>query len=95
LGAKVGIRIFFPHFHNIADNQSIAELRTKKSCVTATADLQNLTSAIPQLSAVSGQFPYFIVSFPQLKMFSKINQKQFLQSSLPMETKKLALTTVA
>jgi hypothetical protein len=31
-------------------------LRTKKSCGTAIADLQNLTSAIPQLSAVSGQF---------------------------------------
>jgi hypothetical protein len=31
----------------------IAELRTKKSCGIAIADLQNLTSLIPQLSAVS------------------------------------------
>jgi hypothetical protein len=29
---------------------SIAELRTKKSCGTAIADLQNWTSEIPQLS---------------------------------------------
>ncbi len=33
--------------------KSIAELRTKKSCGIAIADLQNLTSAIPQLSTVS------------------------------------------
>jgi hypothetical protein len=50
-------------------------LRTSKSCGTAIADLQNLTSAIPQLSAVSGQFSYFLVPFPQLRMFLKINQK--------------------
>jgi hypothetical protein len=41
--------------------KSIAELRTKKSCGSAIADLQNLTSAIPQLSAISSQFPYFTV----------------------------------
>jgi hypothetical protein len=46
----------------------IAELRTKKSCRSAIADLQNLTSAIPQLSAISSQFPYFIVLFPQLRI---------------------------
>jgi hypothetical protein len=69
--AKVGIRNFSPHLRNSAilrTGKSIAELRTKKSCGTAIADLQNLTSAIPQLSAISGQFPYFIVPFPRLRM---------------------------
>jgi hypothetical protein len=47
----------------------------KKVAETAIADLQNLTSAIPQLSAVSDQFSYFLVPFPQLRMFLKINQK--------------------
>jgi hypothetical protein len=58
--AKVGIRNFSPHLRNSAilrTTNSIAELRTKKSCGTAIAFLQNLTSAIPQLSTVSGQFP--------------------------------------
>jgi hypothetical protein len=60
--AKVGTRNFSPHLRNSAilrTTNSIAELRTKKSCGTAIADLQNLTSTIPQLSAVTGQFPYF------------------------------------
>jgi hypothetical protein len=57
--------------------KTIAELRTKRSCGTAIADLQNLTSAIPQLSAVSGQFSYFLVPFSQLRMLKKINQKYF------------------
>ncbi len=57
--------------------KSIAELRTKKSFGTAVADLQNLTSAIPQLSAISYQFRYFLVPFPQLRMDLKINQKYF------------------
>ncbi len=69
--AKVGIRNFSPHLRNSAilrTTNSIAKLRTKKSCGTAIADLQNLTSAIPQLSAVSGQFPYFIYkNLPQWK----------------------------
>jgi hypothetical protein len=52
-------------------------LRTKKSCGTAIADLQNLTSAIPQLSAVSGQFHYFLVPFPQLRVVLKSNQQYF------------------
>ncbi len=47
----------------------------KKSCGTAIADLQNLTSAIPQYCAISDQFTYFLVPFPQLGMFLKINQK--------------------
>jgi hypothetical protein len=76
--AKVGIRILSPHLRNSAilrTTKSIAELRTKKSCRTAIADLQNLTSAIPQLSAVSCQFRYFLVPCPQLRMVLKINQK--------------------
>ncbi len=59
--------------------RNIAELRTKKSCGTAIANLQTLTSAIPQLSAVSCQFRYFLVPFPQLRMVLKINQKYFLE----------------
>jgi hypothetical protein len=51
-------------------------LRTKKKAAApAIADLQNLTSAIPQHSAVSGQFSYFLVTSPQLSMFVKICQK--------------------
>jgi hypothetical protein len=76
----VGIRNFNPHLRNSAilrTTKTIAELGTKKSCRTAIADLQNLTSAIPQLSAVSGKFSFFPVPFPQLRMFLKINQKYF------------------
>ncbi len=61
---KVGICSFSPHLRNSAilqTTKTIAELRTKKSCGTAIADLQNLTSAIPQLSAVYRQFRYFLV----------------------------------
>jgi hypothetical protein len=69
--SKVGIRNLSPHLRNSAilrTAKMIAELRTKKSCGTAIVDLQNLTSAIPQLSAVSCQFRYFLVPFPQLRM---------------------------
>ncbi len=75
-----GHRTLSPHFRNSAilrTTKSIAELRTEKSCGTAIADLQNLTSAISQLSAVSCQFCYFLVPFPQLRMVFKINQKYF------------------
>jgi hypothetical protein len=74
----VGIRNFSPHLRSSAilrTTKTIAELRTKKCCGTAIADLQNLISAIPQLSAVSGKFSFFLVPFPQLRMFLKINQK--------------------
>jgi hypothetical protein len=73
----VGIRNLSPHFRNSAilrTTKSIAELRTKNSYGTAISDLQNLTSAIPQLSC---QFRYFLVPFSQLRMFFKINQKYF------------------
>jgi hypothetical protein len=49
----VGIRNFSLHFWNssvIRSSESVAELMTKKCCETAIVDLQNLTSAIPQLS---------------------------------------------
>jgi hypothetical protein len=71
---KVGVRNFSPHFRNSAilrTTKTIAELRTKKSCGTAIAELQNLTSAIPQLSADSGQFSCFLVPFQQLRIFLK------------------------
>jgi hypothetical protein len=85
----VGIRNFSPQFRNIADNKNDCGIAAKKSCGTAITDLQNLTSAILQLSTVSGQFPYFIVHFSSAQYALKINQKQFLQSSVSMETKKL------
>jgi hypothetical protein len=77
---KVGIRNFSPHLRNSAilrTIKSIAELRTKKSCGTAIAELQNLTSAIPQLSAIFGQFLYFQVPVPQLRIVIKSNKQYF------------------
>ncbi len=64
--SKVGIRNLSPHLRNSAilrTTKSIVELRTKKSCGTVIADLQNLTSAIPQLSAVSCQSATFLSLF--------------------------------
>jgi hypothetical protein len=75
---RAGIRNLSPHLRNSAilrTTKSVAELRTKKSCGTAIVDLENLTSAIPQLSAVSCQFRYFLVPFPQFRMVVKIKQK--------------------
>jgi hypothetical protein len=80
LNPQVGICNLSPHLRNSAilwTTKSILELRTKKSCGIAIADLQNLTSTIPQLSTVSGQFCYFLVTFPQLRMVLKNNQKYF------------------
>jgi hypothetical protein len=64
-------------FAILPTTKSIAELRIKKSCGTAIADLQNLISAIPQFSAVSCQLRYFLVPFPQLRMVLKISQTYF------------------
>ncbi len=61
----MGIRNLSPHLCNSAilqTTKSIAELQTKKSCGTAIADVQNLTSAIPQLSAVSRSCMRFFTS---------------------------------
>ncbi len=67
----MGIRNFSPHLCNspiLRTTKLIAELQTKKVAGAAIADLQNLSFAIPQLSAVSGQFHYFLVPFLQLRM---------------------------
>jgi hypothetical protein len=72
LSAKVGIRNFSPYLRNSAilrTTKMIAELQTKKCCEIAIADLQNMTSAIPQHSAVSSRFIHFLVPFPQLRLF--------------------------
>ncbi len=93
--SKLGIRNLSPHLRNSAilrTTKSIAELRTKKSCGSAIADLQNLTSAIPQLSAVYCQFRYFLVPFLKPRMVLKINQKYF---SVSLKTKTCLKGTVA
>jgi hypothetical protein len=81
--SKVGIRNLSPHLSNSAilrTTKLVAELRTKKSCRTAIANPQNLTSAIPQLSAVScqsllsGTFSSAQDGFKnQLKIFFKLS----------------------
>jgi hypothetical protein len=93
----VGICNLSPHFRNSAilqTTKSIAELQTEKCCRTAIADLQNLTSAIPQLSAVSCQFCYFLVPFSLLRVVFKIKQKYFTTVYFS-GNQKLALGTVA
>jgi hypothetical protein len=57
------IFFFLCNYAILRTTKTIAELRTKKSCGIAIADLQYLTSTIPQLFAVSGQFSYYIVPF--------------------------------
>jgi hypothetical protein len=92
----VGIHNLSPHLCNSAilrTTKSIAELRTNSICGTAIADLQNLTSAIPQLSAVSCQFRYFLVPFPQLRMVLKITKK-FFELSVSLEIKTCPKGTV-
>jgi hypothetical protein len=57
----------------IADNKidcGIAEYQKLWNCDCGPS---KLTSAILQLSAVSCQLSYFLVSFPQLRMVLKIN----------------------
>ncbi len=61
---KVGIRNFSPHLCNstiLQTKKSIVELRTKKSFRTAIVDLQNWTSAIPQLCSLR---PVLLLSSP-------------------------------
>jgi hypothetical protein len=90
----VGIRNLSPHFRNSAilrTTKLIAELRTKNSCGTAIADLQNLTSAIPQLPTVSCQFHYFLVPFPQLRMFFFKSTKNIFGTVYFSGNQKLAL----
>jgi hypothetical protein len=94
----VGIRNLGPHLRNSAilrTTKSIAEVRTKKSCGTAIADPQNLTSAIPQLSGVSCQFHYFLASpFFSAQNGFKINQKYFLDCLFLWKTKTCLKGTV-
>jgi hypothetical protein len=90
LFTKVGIRNFCPHLRNSAilrTTKTIAELRTQKSWGTAIVDLQNLTSAIPQLSAVSGQFSYFLVPLFSAQDVFKNLPKIILESSVSVENK--------
>jgi hypothetical protein len=90
--AEVCIRNLSPHLRNSAIlriTTSIAELRTKKSCGVSIADLQNLTSAIPQLSIVSCQFHYFFSPFSSAQDGFKNPPKIFLELSVSMEAKNL------
>jgi hypothetical protein len=89
---KVGIHNLSMHLRNSAilgTTKLTAESWTKKSCEFAIADLQKLTSAILQLSAVYCHFCYFLVPFPQLRMVLKINQKIVFELSVSPETKNL------
>jgi hypothetical protein len=97
LQAKVSIRNSSPHLCNSAilrTTKSIAELRTKKSCGAVIADLQNLTSAIPQLSTVSCQFRYFLVPFSSAQL-SSAEQYSFKNCGIAIagSKKKLRLPT--
>jgi hypothetical protein len=83
----VGIRNLSPHLSNSAilrTTKLIAELRIKKSCGTAIADLQNLISAtlcilLPVLLLTS--------SFIPAQDGFKNQPKIFLELSISMETK--------
>jgi hypothetical protein len=89
--AKVGICNFSLHLCNSAilqTTKSIAELRTKK---VAELRLQTFKIWIPQLSAVSSQFPLLYSPFSSAQDALKINPKQFLQSSVSIKTKNLRL----
>ncbi len=77
--------------------KSIAELRSKKSCGIAIADLQNLTSAIPQLSTVSNiifkknssllPIPLRSSPFSSAQDGFKNKPKLFSELFVPLETK--------
>jgi hypothetical protein len=76
----VGIRNFSPHFRNseiLRTTESIAGLRTKKSCGTAIADLQNCTSAILQLSV---SVDIFSLSVCLSQLFRKVNENLTLST---------------
>ncbi len=94
----MGIRNFSLYLHNFAilrTAKSIAELRTKKkSCGTSTTDLQNLTSAILHISAVTGQFQYFLVPF-LISGWFKNRPKIFLGSSIYIKPKNCLKRIVA
>jgi hypothetical protein len=88
---KVGIRNLSPHLRNSAILRTtilIVELRTKKSCGTAIADLQNLTSAIPQLSQ-SPASPLLSSPVSSAQDGFKNQPKRFLESCVSLKTKNL------
>ncbi len=83
----MGIRNFSPQLRTSAILQtakSVAELRTKKSCGTGIADLQNLTSATLNLRPV----PLLYSPLSSAQDALKINQRHCLQSSVSKEIKK-------
>jgi hypothetical protein len=87
----VGIRNLSPHFRNSAilrTTKSIAELRTKKYCGTALADLQKLTSAIPQLCSIL-PIPSLSGTFFSAQDGFKNQPKIFLELSVSLEAKNL------
>jgi hypothetical protein len=67
----------------------IAELQTKNSCGSAIAELQNLTSAIHQLSAVSCQL-LLSSPFSSAQDGFKNQPKIFFELSFSLETKNLS-----
>jgi hypothetical protein len=70
---KGGHRNLSTQLAKIADHQIDCGVRTKKSCGTAIAGLQSLTSAtLCSLLSVPLLSP-----FPQIRMVLKINQKYF------------------
>jgi hypothetical protein len=69
--------------------KSIAELRTQKKLGTAIADFQNLTSAIPELSAVSCQFRYFLFLFSSAQDGFQNQPKISFELYVSLETENL------
>jgi hypothetical protein len=85
----VGIRNLSPHLRNSAilrTTKSVAELRTKKSCGTEIADLQNLTFATIRIV-----LPISLLSSPfsSAKDGFKNQPKIFLELSVSLENKNL------
>jgi hypothetical protein len=88
---NLGIRNSSPHLRNsviLRTTKSIAELRTKKSCGTAIADLQKLTSAIPQLCSLL-PIPLLSGTISSAQDGFKNEPKIFLELSVSLETKNL------
>jgi hypothetical protein len=90
----MGIRNLNPHLCNSAilrTTKSIAELRNKKSCRTVIADLQNMTSAIPQFRNFpqSPASPLLSCPFSSAQDGFKRQQKIFFESSVSLETENL------
>jgi hypothetical protein len=88
--SKLGIRNLSPHLATpqyCGQPNRLLSCGLQKSCGTAIADLQKLTSAIPQLSAVSCQFRYFLVPFSSAQEGFKNQSKILLELSVSLEAK--------